>query len=165
MAAFQLSLSVGSTLPSCDRASDAPRREPEPVNPGGGKEEGGGEKPDNPGGERPGLDDNIVDFQSELADEVLRYVGKGVNLRLDRGGVLFKTLADGGREIIDLDNSLRVEVRTGTMRADSVFPDATIVAGGDRVGIKSFRMKKQTAGAVWYHIVDKDSRDYVIVLP
>lgn len=165
VAAALLILALSGGLTGCDRSSDAPRREQEPVNPGGGKDDGG-KKPDNPGGDnRPGIKDEPADFATELADATLRYVGGGNTLRFDRGGVLFKTLPDGSREIIDLDKGLRVEVRAGSMRADSLSPDARVTVGGKRLELESFRMKKQTAEAVWYHAVDSESKSYVLVLP
>lgn len=142
---------------SCDKGGDAPRRE----NPG----QGGNDDPDKPGNERPGADKPGSDFASELADSTLRYCGPSLKLRFDKGGILFKKHSDGRREIVDLERSVRVELVIGTMRTDSLCPDARLTLKGETVPLKSVKMKKQTAEAVWYHIVGSDGRSHVAVLP
>lgn len=149
---------------SCDRGgSDAFRRDDdnqeEDVN--GGKDDGEG---DDSGGERPGF--GAFDEVRELADDGVRYRGPGLSLRFDRGGVLVKVLADGSREFVDLDDSRRrLTVKTGEMSADSLFRSARISVGGQAIGIKMMKMKKQTADVVWFHVVDCDENDHVIVMP
>lgn len=154
-----LSIFLLGMFAGCDRSSDGLRREPEPLGPGGNNEPVPG------GGYRPGLETDPSDFAAEFADSTLRYAGGGNELRYDRGGVLFKILPDGVREIVDIEKGFRIEVRPGKMRADSVYPDAAVTVGGEALAVRSFRMKKQTAGAVWYHLVDRDSANYVLVLP
>lgn len=154
-----LSIFLLGMFAGCDRSSDGLRREPEPLGPGGNNEPVPG------GGYRPGLETDPSDFAAEFADSMLRYAGGGNVLRYDRGGVLFKILPDGVREIVDIEKGFRIEVRPGKMRADSVYPDAAVTVGGEALAVRSFRMKKQTAGAVWYHLVDRDSANYVLVLP
>lgn len=146
----------------CERGSDAPRREQGP-NGNGGKEE---VKPPTPsGGERPGPSDKDFDFSAELADGVVRYDGRGVTLRFDRAGVLVKIHADGARELIDLDGQTKVRFVAGKMRQDSLFDGSRLTVDGCDIGLKSVRMKKQTAEAVWYHAVDGDERSHILVLP
>ena len=156
---FALTIFLSGMFAGCDRSSDGLRREPEPLGPGANNEPVPG------GGYRPGLETDPSDFAAEFADSTLRYAGGGNVLRYDRGGVLFKVLPDGVREIVDIDKGLRIEVRPGSMRADSVYPDASVTVGDEALAVRSFRMKKQTAGAVWYHLVDRDSANYVLVLP
>lgn len=160
---------VAVLLSSCDRGgSDAPRRDDdkheEDVN--GGKDDGGddGVEGDDSGSERPGL--GSFDEARELADDGVRYRGPELSLRFDRGGVLVKVLADGSREFVDLDDSRRrLTVNTGEMSADSLFPSARITVGGQAIGIKMMKMRKQTADVVWFHVVDSDGHDHVIVMP
>lgn len=158
---------VAVSLLSCDRGgSDAPRRDDdkyeEDVN--GGKDDGNGGEVDDSGGERPGF--GAFDEARELADDGVRYRGPELSLRFDRGGVLVKILVDGSREFVDLDDSRRrLTVNTGEMSADSLFPSARFTVGGQAVGIKMMKMKKQTADVVWFHVVDSDGHDHVIVMP
>lgn len=152
---------------SCDRGgSDAPRRDDdkheEDVN--GGKDDGNGGEGDDSGSERPGF--GAFDEARELADDGVRYRGPELSLRFDRGGVLVKILADGSREFVDLDDSRRrLTVNTGEMSADSLFPSARITVGGQAIVIKMMKMRKQTADVVWFHVVDSDGHDHVIVMP
>lgn len=158
---------VAVSLSSCDHGgSDAPRRDDdkheEDVN--GGKDDGNGDEGDDSGDERPGF--GAFDEARELADDGVRYRGPELSLRFDRGGVLVKVLADGSREFVDLDDSRRrLTVNTGEMSADSLFPSARITVGGQAIGIKMMKMKKQTADVVWFHVVDSDGHDHVIVMP
>ncbi|WP_297072043.1 hypothetical protein [uncultured Duncaniella sp.] len=155
-------LLAGLCLSGCDRGSDNVRREPE-------KEENGGrddDKPTPPGEEnRPGPSDKDYDFTSELPDACVRYKGSGLTLRFDRGGVLAKVHADGRRELIDLDGGERVEFTPADIQPDSLIPEARLAVNGSAVRLKSVRMKKQTAEAVWYHAVDEDDKNHILVLP
>lgn len=152
---------------SCDRGgSDAPRRDDDGHEEGvnGGKDDGDGGEGDDSGGVRPGF--GAFDEVRELADDGVRYRGPELSLRFDRGGVLVKILADGSREFVDLDDSRRrLTVKTGEMSADSLFPSARITVGGQAIGIKMMKMKKQTADVVWFHVVDGDENDHVVVMP
>lgn len=155
-------LLAGICLCGCDRGSDNVRREPE-------KEENGGrddDKPTPPGEEnRPGPSDKDYDFTSELPDACVRYKGSGLTLRFDRGGVLAKVHADGRRELINLDGGERVEFMGADILPDSLLPDARLTVNGAAVELKSVRMKKQTAEAVWYHAVDSEDKNHILVLP
>lgn len=151
------------TAVGCDRSSDGPRREKEPHE-NGGKDDN---KPVVPpgGGERPGPSDKDYDFTAELTDGVVRYDGRGVTLRFDRAGILVKSHADGARELIDLDSQSRVRFVAGPMEADSLFKGARLTVNGADVTLGSVRMKKQTAEAVWYHAVDSDGKNHILVMP
>lgn len=146
---------------ACDRSSDAPTRVPERED-NGGRDDG---KPTNPGGDRPGASDKDYDFSKEITDATLRYDGRGTVLRLDSCGVLVRTLADGTCEFIDLDGQARAAFLAGEMKADSLCPGTLLRVNGQGLDLKSVRMKKQTAGAVWYHIVDCDGRSHIVVTP
>lgn len=153
---------AGLLVGSCERGSDNIRHEPE-------KEENGGKddnRPNNPGDDvRPGPSDKEPDFTAEFADDVLRYVGTDLVMRFDRGGILVKVHADGRREMIDLDGDARVVFTAGERQPDSLHAGSILTVNGADIRLKTVRMKKQTAEAVWYHIVDKDDKSHVIVVP
>ncbi len=142
---------------SCDKGDDPSRRE----QPGGGE----GDEQDKPGNERPGGNKPDFNLAKELADPTLRYSGPELKLRFDRGGILFRKRSDGSHEIINLDGDGRVEFHAGSMRADSLCPDARLTISGKLVALKSVKIKKQTAEAAWYHITGSDGHDRVMVLP
>ena len=145
----------------CDRSSDSVRHDPEPDTNGGKEDDRPGH---NPGDNRPGVGDKEPDFSVELADACVRYVGRGVELRFDRGGVLVRNLADGRREFVDLDGATQVSFSTGTTGTDSVCREAILTVNGNPMKLTEVRMKKQTAEAVWYHILDGDGRDHICVI-
>lgn len=145
----------------CDRSSDGVRPDPEPDTNGGKEDERPGH---NPGGDRPGVGDQETDFAVELADACVRYRGRGIEMRFDRGGVLVRNLADGSREFIDLDGAERVSFSAGTTGADSVCREAVLTVNGSAIRLTTVKMKKQTAEAVWYHILDVDGRDHICVI-
>lgn len=156
-----LCLLLAVAVSGCDRSSDGVRPAPEPDT-NGGKED---DRPGiNPGDERPGVGDKTPDFAVELADACVRYVGRGVELRFDRGGILVRNLADGTREFVDLDGASRVSFAAGTVGADSLCRNAILTVNGNPMKLTEVRMKKQTAGAVWYHILDADGRDHICVI-
>ncbi|MBD5300844.1 MAG: hypothetical protein HDS09_06900 [Bacteroides sp.] len=145
----------------CDRSSDTTRPVPEPDTNGGKEDNRPG---NNTGDDRPGVGDKTPDFSAELADGCVRYVGRGVELRFDRCGVLVKNLADGTREFVDLDGTSRVSFVAGNVGADSICRNATLTVNGTPMKLTEVRMKKQTAEAVWYHILDVDGRDHICVI-
>ncbi|MCM1355980.1 MAG: hypothetical protein NC212_06210 [Staphylococcus sp.] len=152
---------ISLTWEACDRSSDMPHREPDIP---GNKDD---EEPDPPqGGERPDPDNPVVNFTKELADATLRYEGAATRLRFDRGGVLVKKIPGGSYEFIDLDNSTRVRISLGDMRADSTFPGTSVEIDGTTLALKSVKKKKQTAEAVWFHAVASGGEtDIIFVVP
>ena len=153
---------AGLLCGGCERGSDNVRREPE-------KEENGGRdevKPNKPGDDpRPGPSDKEPDFSAELSDDGVRYSGPELVMRFDYGGILVKIHADGRREMVDLDGDSRVVFSAGERQPDSLHVGPTLTVNGIGVSLKTVRMKKQTAEAVWYHIVDSDDKSHVIVVP
>ncbi|MCM1076551.1 MAG: hypothetical protein NC411_04240 [Bacteroides sp.] len=149
---------------SCDRSSDGPRREEPPKNENGGRED---EHPDvKPGDDnRPGPSDPTIDFVKELNDNVARYSGHGVTMRLDDGGVLVKVFPDGRSEFIDLDGGTRVGFMPGAMREDSICPAATLTVNGKAAEILTAGMRRKSSVAIWYHVTDKDEREHLVVVP
>lgn len=96
-------------LTACDKGSDGVRRTDTPDPPGSG--EGPVGRPDPEQG---------WNFTAETADGCLRFEGSGMRLRIDRGGVLFKSLPDGHGAVIDLDSGRRVDYFIGEAGSDSV---------------------------------------------
>ncbi len=165
MAAFNLRLNrmsmifmiaiVVSFFFACDKGSDSPRR--------GDMVGSDNSGPGSIGGERPDTDGDF-DYSPYFRDAVWRYVGEGIDLRYDRGGVLFKSLSDGVSKIIDLDGTAHIELRLGKILKDSTLPDAVISVNGRKLEGIDVRMKKQTAEAVWYDIKNGEKHT-VLVLP
>lgn len=134
----------------CDKGSDGVRRN-ELIDPG-----------QTPGG-RPVIDE--WDFEAEFRDHCLRFVGEGVRLRFDAGGVLVRTRPDGSGSFVDLDGGTKVDFHIGPAGADSICRDASVNIGGQTLQNVTVKMKKQTAEAVWYHVGTPDSKSgYLIVV-
>ncbi len=140
-------------LTACDKGSDGVRRTDTPDPPGSG--EGPVGRPDPEQG---------WDFTAETADGCLRFEGSGMRLRIDRGGVLFKTLPDGHGAVIDLDSGRRVEYFIGEAGSDSICRQSWVSIDGRRLDGATVRMKKQTAEAVWCHVdVARPQNGYMLV--
>lgn len=134
----------------CDKGSDGVRRN-EPIDPG-----------QTPGG-RPVIDE--WDFEAEFRDPCLRFVGEGLRLRFDAGGVLVRTRPDGSGSFVDLGGGTKVDFHIGPAGADSICRDASVNIGGQTLQNVTVKMKKQTAEAVWYHVGTPDSKSgYLIVV-
>lgn len=140
-------------LTACDKGSDGVRRTDPPDPPGSG--EGPVGRPDPEQG---------WDFTAETADGCLRFEGSEMRLRIDRGGVLFKTLPDGHGAVIDLDSGRRVEYFIGEAGSDSICRQSWVSIDGRRLDGATVRMKKQTAEAVWCHVdVARPQNGYMLV--
>ncbi len=140
-------------LTACDKGSDGVRRTDPPDPPGSG--EGPVGRPDPEQG---------WDFTAETADGCLRFEGSEMRLRIDRGGVLFKTLPDGHGAVIDLDSGRRVEYFIGEAGSDSICRQSWVSIDGRRLEGATVRMKKQTAEAVWCHVdVARPQNGYMLV--
>ena len=140
-------------LTACDKGSDGVRRTDTPDPPGSG--EGPVGRPDPEQG---------WDFTAEIADGCLRFEGSEMRLRIDRGGVLFKTLPDGHGAVIDLDSGRRVEYFIGEAGSDSVCRQSWVSIDGQKLEGATVRMKKQTAGTVWGHVeVARPQKGYMLV--
>ena len=138
-------------LSGCDKGSDGVRRNEPPTDPG-----------QTPGG-RPVLDE--WDFEAEFRDPCLRFVGEGLRLRFDMGGVLVRTRPDGSGSFVDLDGGTKVDFQIGPAGADSICRNASVNIGGKKLEKVTVKMKKQTAEAVWYHVGTPDSKSgYLIVV-
>lgn len=140
-------------LTACDKGSDGVRRTDPPDPPGSG--EGPVGRPDPEQG---------WDFTAETADGCLRFEGSGMRLRIDRGGVLFKTQPDGHGAVIDLDSGRRVDYFIGEAGSDSICRQSWVSIDGQKLEGATVRMKKQTAEAVWCHVdVARPQNGYMLV--
>lgn len=140
---------------ACDKGSDGVRRSDDPKDPG---------IIDGPN-RRPSPDGGDWDFEAELNDDCLRFIGGGIRLRFDRAGVLVKSKADGSGSFIDLDGETKVDFQIGRAGTDSVCADSWIAVDGRRLENVRVVMKKQTASAVWYHVGSSQANDggYMLV--
>ncbi len=144
-----LIVALACVLPACSH-HDSPRRDRGPV-------------PDDEG-QRPGVT-APDDVASELEDGEWRVTGPAINLRYNRGGILFKLTGAGKGEIIDLDATARMALDIPAPGADSVCRGAHIDVNGRPLGIRQVRMLRRTDTTVWYGILDTDSATHYVVLP
>lgn len=134
-------------LTSCGGRGDEPRRGIDVVAPG-----------------RPGAGGNGV-YDVELADAVWRYVGCGVELRYDSGGVLFSVAESGIVDIIAIDGLDRVKVQIGAIGSDSVATKSVMSVNGTEMKLRELKMLKRTSSAVWYRGAMSDGGSTWIVIP
>ncbi|MDE6394086.1 MAG: hypothetical protein K2K77_01985 [Duncaniella sp.] len=148
----------GCAVTSC--SPDAPRDE---MLTNGGQTGGGGDNV--PGsGHRPGLGE-IDNSDRELKDDVLRVKGTGVNLRYDRGGILFVASHDGSVRIVDLDGADEVSVIPGKEGSDSLMTGASLTVNGRKVALSVMKKMRLAEGRIWYMAADTAGDNWVIVLP
>lgn len=114
-------------------------------------------------GQRPGLEDYNT-FDKELKDDVLRVKGADINMRYDRGGILFVTRDNGEVRVIDLDGADEVSIFSGTEGADSVMSGFELKTGDRKVGLKTVKMMQRSGGRIWYKAVSHDDNVWTIVL-
>ncbi len=115
-------------------------------------------------GHRPGIGE-IDNTDRELKDDVLRVKGTGVNMRYDRGGILFANGRNGSVRIVDLDGADEVVVNPGTEGADSLMTGASLSLNGRVVELRSMKKMRLGEGRIWYKATDTEGDEWMIVLP
>lgn len=115
-------------------------------------------------GQRPGLGE-IDNTDRELRDDVLRVTGGSVDMRYDRGGVLFVTGRDGSVRVVDLDGADEVSVSPGIEGSDSVMIGAVLTVNGRTVALRTMKKMRLAEGRIWYIAADTAGDEWVMVLP
>lgn len=115
-------------------------------------------------GHRPGIGETD-NTDRELKDDVLRVKGPDVNMRYDRGGILFITGRDGSVRVIDIDGADEVCVSPGIEGADSVMTGVALTVNGRTVSLAVMKKMRHTEGRIWYMAADTAGDGWVMVLP
>lgn len=115
-------------------------------------------------GHRPGIGETD-NTDRELKDDVLRIKGPDMNMRYDRGGILFITGRDGSVRIIDIDGADEVCVSPGIEGADSVMTGGALTVSGRKIALSTMKKMRHTEGRIWYMAADTAGDNWVMVLP
>ena len=142
---------------------DSPQGE-EPVTNGGPSGGNSGGNSSSGDGHRPGLDE-FDQYDRELKDDVLRVKGRGVDLRYDRGGVLFASDKGGGIRVVDLDGADEIFIRPGTEGTDSLMTETELIVNYETVLLEYMKKMRLRDGRIWYKAADSAGNDWVLVLP
>lgn len=103
---------------------------------------------------RPSVGDGEGSLLAELTDASPRFSYGSLKLRMDRGGVLFSSRADGSWCITDLDGASCVEVN----------PDGTILkVDGRVVCVNSVALLREYDGVSWYQLEAEGGQALLVV--
>lgn len=118
-----------------------------------------------PVNERPSPTDPSRPFDPELADGVWRLTGPHLNLRYDRGGVMFVTGRSETVRVIDIDGATDAVFSHSGLRSDSIYSAPELTVGGGQVMLSEARMMGRDKSAVWIRLLSPDSTVRVLVVP
>lgn len=113
---------------------------------------------------RPPVEENRP-FEPEIKDNVWRLTGPGINLRYDRGGVLFIKEKAGVYRILDLDGAKEAVFSSSAMRPDSMFIAPRLVVNNRDVDLLEAKMMKLDDTSGWIRLLSTDSAAIVLVVP
>ena len=88
-----------------------------------------------------------------------------MDLRYDRGGILFASDKGGGIRVVDLDGADEIYIRPGTEGTDSLMTETELIVNSETVLLEYMKKMRLRDGRIWYKAADSAGNDWVLVLP